>query len=171
MSRAKERVGWMPNNSMVTATALLALSFSYAIQQNPAYRNLAEGLSGFSISRMFDDARAPRQKAAIIGRVTPAAPVETADQMNARLGAGIAAENQRLLDQEIALRQSPVHPMGGSEGEVASLRARLPASVRDISFNPETNRFSFGTDSLRRPVRQEVAVAVPTEEILEGRAQ
>ncbi|MBY0539268.1 hypothetical protein K2P56_02435 [Patescibacteria group bacterium] len=94
------------SRSMLTASALLLLATGYAIQQNPIYRNFVEG---FSVSRMVDAARAPREKAGIIREVTPAIPVETAAQVDARIIQGFV-EMQAERDAEArALAANPVH--------------------------------------------------------------
>lgn len=99
---------WSRNRSLAVASALLAVTAYHAIQQNPIYRNFVEG---FSFSRMIDEARAPREKAAIIGEVTPAAPVETAEEMDARFIQGFMEMDAERRAEEQRLAASPAHPM------------------------------------------------------------
>lgn len=99
------------SRNMITASALLLLATGYAIQQSPIYRNFTEGLSGFSISRMIDGARAPREKAAIVGEVASATPVETAEEIDARFIQGLVEMEAEREAEARALAASPAHPM------------------------------------------------------------
>jgi hypothetical protein len=98
----------LPSNNAITAGALLALTAAYAIEQNPMYRNIVEG---FSVSRLIDGARAPRQKAAIMGEVAPVLPTNNAAEVDARIIQGFMELEAERVAEERALAASPSHPM------------------------------------------------------------
>lgn len=158
MSRTRERVGWLPSRNAVTATALLALSFSYAIQQNPFYRNVVEG---FSISRMVDAARAPREKAGIVRGVTQATPVDNAAVIDARIIQGFVEMQAEEDAERRALAANPVH----STDPFATLPRAVTARYENVvGSDGVSRRRVVGEFRLpARPRRDAVVAEVATD--------
>ena len=159
MSRTRERVGWMPSNNMVTATALLALSFSYAIQQNPAYRSMVDGFT-HSFSSRIDAARAPRDRAGIIRQVT-ATPVDNAAAVDARIIQGFVEMQAEEDARARALAANPVH----STDPFATLPRAVTARYENVvGSDGVSRRRVVGEFRLpARPRRDAVVAEVATD--------
>lgn len=139
---------------MVTATALLALSFSYAIQQNPTYRSFVDGLS-HSFSSRIDAARAPREKAGIVRRVTPTQ-TDNAAAVDARIIQGFVEMQAEEDAERRALAANPVH----SSDPFATLPRAVTARYENvIGSDGVSRRRVVGEFRLPARPRRDVAAA------------